>query len=333
MIPVSTNFSLFKTLAVFAVVIAHFSQAVVHSSSRYLWIAAQLGLGIFAFSSGYFTSTKYGKGFSVKEFWMAKIPRLLGPLLIADVFLCILCLITNKTEVFHWHSIPACLGLSGVFLWFGVVRQTPLGNGLWFFTLLWFFYLLYPFLERVNRQKNLGLAWLVLSLGIAILLVHRAPFGVAFWETAWFFIFGTYCGQHLKHAACAPSVVLLLLCAIGIPITKYAWPISYALTPLLIGTGAGLVLLLTSLTFPTRLSAWLAPLSAVMLEVYVIHTYLFIHIEESLLLALLLSMVMVIAMALILAPAGKAMGQMLANRPMYNRKMNSRINRKDPSVS
>jgi hypothetical protein len=60
----------------------------------------------------------------------------------------------------------------------------------------------------------------------------------------------------------------------------------------------------------------------------VIHTYLFIHFVKSPFFALLLSMVVIIAMALILAPAGKAMGQMLAKYFNQDQVRSSRTERR-----
>lgn len=189
---VSYNFQFAKVAALFAVIAGHYAQAHEHPWSVFLWIPAQVGLAVFGFSSGYFSALRYREGFSLQAFWRAKIPRLLAPLLVADVFLLAILLVQGRENVFHWHTLPALLGLNGVFLWAQDPPQTPLGKGLWFFTLLWLFYLAFPVLEKVNRSRLTGLVTVVAAGLLALLLTYRAPLGVTFWDTAWFFCYSGF---------------------------------------------------------------------------------------------------------------------------------------------
>jgi hypothetical protein len=309
---VSYNFHLAKAVAIFAVIVGHFAQVLHHPAASVLWIPTEIGLFTFAFSSGYFTGKKYQGDFSIRAFWQAKISRLIGPLLVADAFLICLLVVQGKEDVFHWHSSLACFGLSGVLMWLGITSLTPLGVGLWFLTLLWVFYLTFPALERLNRQRISGATVLIAGLAACLILVHRVPYGVAFWETAWFFMLGTYCGRHLERISLAISVPLALVCGCGIPISKFVLQIPWALTPLMIGLGVGVVGMLPAIRLPRWGATIVFAISGAMLEIYVIHTYLFIRGHSgSIALDFGLSLILILVMAGILSPAGAALGRSL----------------------
>ena len=272
-----------------------------------------MGLCIFAFSSGYFTVVKYQGGFSITSFWKAKVPRLLGPLLVLDAFLIILFLLRGEANVFHWQSVPAWFGLTGILRWLDFPRVTPFGNGLWFFTLLLLFYALYPLLERINRSRSRGFWFAVLSFIAAMILQRVAPFGVTFWETAWFFILGTYCGRHLETISWRIAAGLLVVCGGMLPLARYGLQTPW-MTPLLVmGLGLGVVWLVTGAILPLAAGRVVKALSGLMLEMYVIHTYLFAKgWTGSWLLDLLISLVVIVAVSTSLYPAGKWLGARLS---------------------
>lgn len=311
---VSYNFHLAKVISLLAVIVGHYAQVFHHPAASILWIPTQIGLFIFAFSSGYFTGKKYQGDYSLRDFWQAKISRLLGPLLVIDAFLVCLLIVKGHENVFHWHSLLACFGLSGVLMWLGEIPHTPMGAGLWFLTLLWLFYITFPALERLNRIKIRGAAALIAGLVACLILVHRVPFGVAFWETAWFFMLGSYCGRNLKRVPLVVSAPVALLCGCGIPISKFVLQVPWALTPLMIGLGLGVVGMLPTIRLPRSGSPIVVSISAAMLEIYVIHTYLFVGGESSLAVSLGLSLIMILVMASILSPAGMALGRSLGLR-------------------
>ena len=188
MTDISYNFNLGKVLAVLAVITGHFYAGIGHMLGSVLWFPALLGLMVFAFSSGYFTSMKYSVGYSIRNFWHAKVTRLLGPLLLADIFLICLFLYRGQENVFNWQSTLAWFGCVEVIRWFGMPRDSPFGNGLWFLTQLLIFYAIYPVLERSMRSRGKAMAILLISLTVALVFESVFPMGVYFWTTAWFFI-------------------------------------------------------------------------------------------------------------------------------------------------
>jgi hypothetical protein len=306
---ISYNFHFAKVAALFAVIVGHYAQAGHFTSSSFLWIPTQVGLYVFGFSSGYFTSLKYRGGFSISGFWKAKVPRLLAPLLVIDVFLIILLLIRGEANVFHWQSVPAWFGLTGVLRWFDITRVTPFGNGLWFFTLLLLFYGLFPLIERINRSRSHGLWFVVVSLFAAMVLQRLVPLGVTFWETAWFFILGAYCGRHLEVMSWKVSAAFIAVCSGMLPLARYGLQIPWMTPPLVMGLGLGMVWLVTSTSLPLMGGKVITVLSGVMLEMYVIHTYLFVFgWSGSWLLDLLLSLGIIAAASISLHPAGKWLG-------------------------
>lgn len=119
------------------------------------WVPVTIGLLVFSFSSGYFTSLKYNGNFSKKEFWLKKARRLGVNLAVINVFLLILFLIQGRSGIWTWHTIVSLLGLNGFLNWFYIRNLSPFGAGMWFFTLLLVFYLAYPVLEQLNRKKSI----------------------------------------------------------------------------------------------------------------------------------------------------------------------------------
>jgi hypothetical protein len=307
---VSYNFQFAKVAALFAVIAGHFAQAHWHPWSAFLWIPAQVGLAVFGFSSGYFSALRYREGFSLQAFWRAKIPRLLAPLLVADVFLLAILLVQGRENVFHWHSLPALLGLNGVFLLTQDPPQTPLGNGLWFFTLLWLFYLAFPALEKVNRSRRTGLVTVVAAGLLALLLSYRAPLGVTFWDTAWFFLFGVFCGKHPGRVNSLQPFILSLVGLVCIPISRFVLHTSSALPSLMLLLEIGVIGILYTVPLPRWGSRYVLAASALLFEMYLIHTYLFVPSTTGSLAAdFLLSLVLIVCMASILMVAGKALGK------------------------
>jgi len=273
---VSYNCHVAKVVALFAVIAAHYAQVLGHPFEQFLWIPAEIGLAVFAFFSGYFTAKKYGDGFSIAGFWKAKVFRLLGPLLVIDAFLVCLFLFQGKEDVFCRHSVLAWFGLTGVLRLFGVPRGTPFGNGLWFLTLLLLFYAAYPVLQRVNRSKVRGVAILVAGFVLALVLRRIAPLGVSFWETAWFFLLGAYCGRHLLTFSVVPSLMMIGVFGALVPVVRFGFDVSWMSPIFVMGLSMGTVLFATGARFPTWGATLVGALSGAMLQMYVIHTYVFV---------------------------------------------------------
>lgn len=308
----SYNFQIAKCGALFAVMIGHYAQAINHPWKIFLWIPAQIGLAVFAFSSGYFTAGKHQEGFSIKAFWQSKVVRLLGPILVANCFVVSLLLARGDERVFQWSSLFSMVGLNGILLWADTQRHSPLGNGLWFFTLLMAFYATYPLIRRAFRDRTIGGVVCVVGLAGALAMSRWLPVGVALWETAWFFLFGSFAGTHCQRFRLVPACILLVGCGIAIPLCKFKLGVESMTGPLVLATGVGTVTVLTSAPLGRFGTPLVTLVASVMFEMYVIHTYLFQYgVTPWTSTDLGVSIILVFIMAQILRPAGRRLGVVL----------------------
>lgn len=180
-----------KVLSIFTVVLGHS-----HLLPVNIWVTVTIGLLVFSFSSGYFTSLKYNGDFSKKEFWLKKAKRLGVNLIVINVFLLILFLIQGRSGIWTWHTIVNMLGLNGFLNWFYIQNLSPFGAGLWFFTLLLVFYLTYPVLEWINRNKIISYLFVVFFVIVAFYLQKYIVYGHALWLTACGFVTGVFCARN-----------------------------------------------------------------------------------------------------------------------------------------
>jgi hypothetical protein len=270
--PTSFAFSLCKVLSILMVVTGHwFSQ-----SSLPLWIPTDIGLFIFAFSSGMFTTRIYGVDLDVGAFWRRKLQRLLTRYWLILSCLSLLLLVRGK-PVFHWHSLVHYFGLSGVLNVFGQ-NQSALGNGLWFFTLLLMFYVSYPYLARIIDMTGRKL-WLPLSCSAVLLILdHFIYIGFALWLTTLGFIFGVYVGRYdtkarssVSFAVAAGAMAAMVALNLGLGYKGFN---SVLLAVTCISTNLWLMKARIPQWQPLRL---LAGLENCLLEIYLIHTYVFMH--------------------------------------------------------
>ena len=170
-------------------------------------------------------------------------------------------------------------GLSGVLRWLDMERVTPMGNGLWFLTLLWLFYMLFPLLQRLLGQPLVGgivvLGWALFSL----FLEAYAWQGVFFYTTSWSFVFGCYIGLNRQWI---DSRTFWIFEGIAIPtvilIKALVFPHLSGAFLIMLGTLIPLhVMLKYSLPFASIPAVrWM---SSLMLGIYVIHGYLFVRID------------------------------------------------------
>lgn len=186
----SFNFTVAKVLAILLVVTGHFF------GGSLLWIPVTVGLFVFAYSSAYFTTKKYGDSFEHKSFWANKIGRLVIPFWLTQGFLLLFFVATGREGIWTWQTLIHWLGQSGWLNWFAIPNASPFGAGLWFFTLLLIFYLLYPYLSRWNGASARARLALPIALAFALILDHEVKVGHALWLTAFTFWFGVYVARN-----------------------------------------------------------------------------------------------------------------------------------------
>ncbi len=269
---ISYNFSIAKVLAILMVAAGHFFGGL-------LWIPTTFALFIFAFSSGYFTARKYCDTFRIGTFWKVKIARLFLPLLVIDLFLLMLFVMQDKTNLLVWQTVPSLFGLSGFLTWFGIENPSPYGAGLWFFTLLVVFYLVYPLIQWLNRSQRSAVIFLAVSLLLSTTLQYSVPMGHMLWLTAFGFILGSYVGQYNTGLGSPVMyVVLVLLSCLALVALKFWFNESRFNYPLILLCSVGLVGFLLNQRLPNLVLKNFLLLSGSVLQIYFIHTYLFFEI-------------------------------------------------------
>jgi hypothetical protein len=271
----SLNFSAAKVLAIFAVAAGHWFVGTP------LWILATFGLFVFAFSSAYFTAEIYGVSVDKKRFWHRKFERLGIRYWMILTFLSILLLAEGKS-VFNWHSLVHFLGLSGVLNWLGLPNHSPLGAGLWFFTLLLVFYCMYPYLARLCASRLRAYIVIVAGTIGALFLETRVNVGHELWLTSLGFILGVACGIHKpkigeKTTGMLGAILFIFLVALNLVFHE-----NRGNTILIEAISVLLSLWLVSakVPLPTMVKK-IGALEPFLLEIFVIHTYFFLRLSGS----------------------------------------------------
>ncbi len=295
---VSRNFTIAKVIGILIVAAGHYFEG------SLLWIPATIALFVFGFSSGYFTSLRYRGQTDRADFWKAKFTRLLPAVVAIDLFLLALFLFEGRSGIWTWQSLISAAGLSGWLNWTGAQNPSPFGAGLWFFTLLLMFYLAYPLLRRMTGTARSALTTTVITLILVTILHHTINVGHMLWLTAGAFVLGNAAGG--KKLPLAPR---------GYPVVFVASLIAFAFLnavlgmkslnyPLLLGLCIAAVGWLLSAPLPNFGLNGLMRLDACLLEIYFIHTYLFVRPDGLPAIAgYLLSMLTIIALASMLAGA------------------------------
>jgi len=299
----SYNFGIAKVLAILLVVSAHFFQ----ESLPLLWIPVTIGLFVFAYSSAYFTTHKYGGVFHWVTFWRSKAGRLSIPFLLSQAFLLLLFVGLGKEGIWTWHTMIHWLGQSGWLNWFGIANTSPFGAGLWFFTLLLIFYLLYPLILKLNEIPLMAHILVLFVLVITLILDKTTPVGHALWLTAFAFWFGVYAAcypvrgsaQSWLFVGIVSSLAMLAANMIG---QKSLNPV------LLVVIAIAAVQWIEKADIPrTVVFSKLLLVGPVVLEIYLIHTYLFVESPLPPFAGYLVSMALILTAASILHQlAGKA---------------------------
>ncbi|MFK3739384.1 hypothetical protein [Massilia sp. TN1-12] len=295
--PASFNYSVFKVVAILTVVASHWF------ADLPLWIPTVVGLFIFTFSSALFTTRIYGSKLDVRSFWQKKLQRLLVRYWFLLVCLSVLLLAQDKV-VFHWHSLVHVFGLSGFLNVFGH-NESALGAGLWFFTVLLLFYATYPYLVRACVANGNDFFLPLVATAFFMFMDKNVNLGFSLWLTTLGFILGVFVGLYdtrvaprLALALGAGSLVLIL--ALNL-VLGYKGANNALLALSCISTNLWLMKARLPHWAPLRM---LAKLEGCLLEIFIIHMYLFVHPTGQHLLDFVLSLVLIVATAWVLGQAG-----------------------------
>lgn len=267
----SKNINMVKVIAIITVATSHFMKGIP------LWPLASMALVVFAYTSAYFTWVKYHGDYSVKRFWTNKFKRLLVNLSVINLFLLIVFLIERRSGIWTWHTLINILGFNGFLNWFRIKCVSPFGMGMWFFTLLILFYITYPLIEKMNKQKIMSYSFLGISLIILLYLGSTIIYGIDLWKTTAGFFVGVFCARHdvrvpKKIAGWLAIIGLLTMFVVGL-----FFKIHYLYPFIIIGTAIFFLNYIREVTIPKMFANPLIFFSGCVLEIYLIHTYLFVH--------------------------------------------------------
>lgn len=290
---ISYNFSVAKVLSILTVVAGHYLGGL-------LWIPTTVALFIFAFSSGYFSSNKYTGDFSIGKFWKAKVARLLPGLALINLFLFVLFLFQGRSGVFTWDSLWGISGFSAALAWFGIPYHSPFGFGQWFLTVLYIYYLAYPAIERINRNPAAATILVLSALAVTTYLNFRVTVGYELWITVFAFMLDTYAGRMPARLTFSLSALILAASIASMLILNRLFNVNALNYYFILISSVMACNILLVRRLPDALGPIFMPLSGCVLEIYLIHFYLFVRLPGSQAagFALSLALILVAAMAL-----------------------------------
>lgn len=261
---VSANFELAKAVSIFTVVAGHF-----YGPSS--WPLVTVALCVFGFSSAYFTDKKYAEG-NLDGYWTNKFKRLFFRVILINLFLIILLLIKNQEGLFSWYSVVHFLGATGFLNWFHVVDKSPLGDGLWFFTLLLIFYSLYPLFRRIPINFINYYNLLIFYLFICIMqLIY--PMGHMLWITIFSFIAGIFFLRNKSKISISGFLILIFTLFIIYKFVKIKNLNVYLIS--IFSSALCVFIVNLKLKLPKFLFSITKFINSHMVEIYFIHGYLF----------------------------------------------------------
>lgn len=306
--PASFNFQIAKVVGILTVATAHFFP------DTMLWVPSSVALFIFGFSSAYFTHLKYSQHFDAIPYWTNKFSRLGYSLLVINAFLLVVSSIVSSRTIWVWQTPLHLVGLSGLLDWLHIGNVSPLGNGMWFFTLLLVFYGVYPLLRMANQYAlSSSLLLLIALAGMSYCHFHY-PVGYDLWLTAFSFIFGVYIAGHPFHLS-APLYLLGGVVSVSLMgMLNFLLRINDYNFFLIMAASALLTVWLREAILPAWLLRPISYLSDIVLEIYLIHTYLFFVFTGSKFADYVLSMCVILITAKLLQYAAIRLEQFSAHR-------------------
>jgi hypothetical protein len=266
---ISQNGSILKLGSLVLIITGHYFK-------DFPWYFSWFAIFNFSFLSGYFTYIKYNDNFKWKVFYIRKLNRLGVDLIVINTFLLMLFSIQGKDNILTWKTFLGFTGLNGFLSYFFIPNPSPFRIEIWFLTTLLIFYIIFPALLLLYRNKVVAALLALVILLLAGYLNEKIKYDFALWLAICGFICsGAYARQEIsiiwKSGASIfliISVVALILYSLDIPLLDF-WLIFFI----------SLSFLLFFIDFPIHPMFYRSTqiLSGCLLEVYLIHRYLFIH--------------------------------------------------------
>ncbi len=314
---ISRNFTALKSISILVIVAAHF-----YGDIHILWVPAALGLFIFAYSSAYFTSLKYGHSYDLKKYLLKKIYRIGINLLTINIFLFCLFSLQGKDNIWNMKTLLSFFGLTGLLDWLRIYIDGPFGAGMWFLTLLFIFYAIYPWLNMFLRKKVTVYLFFFVSIILFSWLNRSVIYGHALWLTSCGFICGFVSARtriNVPGKLIMGAIVISLAVIIILNFVMVTNEFNFILLLLLF---CSFLLSVQYITFPKIVHSTGHLLSQCTLEIYLIHTALFIRMTEVDSIDILLSLLCILSLSLVLAWLSKLIRKHLIGDSVHGENRN-----------
>lgn len=292
---ISLNFTTLKSISILVIVTGHFYRDI-----QVLWVPAALGLFIFAYSSAFFTALKYSDSYALKGYFAKKIYRLGVNLLVINAFLAALFLVQGKDNIWNVKTLLSFFGLTGILDWLRISIDGPFGAGMWFLTLIIIFYALYPFLNVVLQGKRQIYLFSLIAIILLSWLNENVVYGHALWLTIGGFILGFISAKIRLRVKKSLSVIVMSATTGSILILNYLMSIKAFNFYLLLLLFGFFVLSVEHLYFPKTVHSLMDFLSGFTLEIYLIHTAIFIGLTAVRPVDFILSVLLIVAVSILL---------------------------------
>ncbi|NLE00425.1 MAG: hypothetical protein GX640_11175 [Fibrobacter sp.] len=296
----SANARIFKPISILCVVFGHFYT---WSGNRiplldYWWNISAMALVYFTMCSAYFTHIKYEKNFSRKDFWWNKVLRLGRKLVVVNLFLLLVFVAQDREQIISLYSLVNIVGLTGFLNWFGVRNVSPFGAGLWFLTLLFLFYAVYPWLRRLYVGRYYALTTLV-ALASLLVLDQYVRLGHTLWLTAAGYFLGMYAScMRVEWKSVSTFCAMIVLLFIFMILNIFGIKIANGFFILSITTCFFILTML--FPFHDTLIRKIMFIDRSVLEIFMIHTYLFYYATKNFLVDFGISLALILCVAMML---------------------------------
>lgn len=305
----SANARIFKPVAILCIVFGHFHTMGGRPVAvlAYWWNISAIALIYFTICSAYFTRIKYRDRLDVGEFWANKARRLGAKLVLVNGFLLAVFMARGEDNIWSVHSLVNVLGMTGFLNWFGIQNVSPFGAGLWFLTLLFMFYAVFPWLRGLYDAFP-GPGPTLAGVAACLVLDRTVPVG----HTLWLTMAGYFVGMFLADSRIRMDKTVALASMAGL----LGAFVAFNVFQIKVCNGLFLVLLAVLFFILTMTIAFhrtplrvLGLLDGAVLEIFMLHTYLFWYPTRMLAPDFMISLAIVCAVAVVLAQLSKRLAR------------------------
>lgn len=274
-----------------------------------VWVIVTVGLIIFSATSGYFTWSRYPHHVDYKRYWSRKCRRLLPSLFVVYLFLFIVFLMQKRSNLWTWQTIVNIFGMNGFLNWLGIHNNSPYGAGMWFLTLLLLFYASYPVLKKTYSNKISSIITTIIALILFFIFHKTIDCGHALWMTSSGFFMGMMMAKNNIRISKTQSILMTSAACVGILFLHYYLNYDGVNYIFILAIACGILLYLQEINLNSHLKYIASLLSGILLELYLIHPYLYLSISQNMLVNQVISILFVLIVGSMLGFIVKKLNQ------------------------